>query len=507
MSKEFQREIAAVQSIEAVPRILEVVCTLTGMGFAAVARVTAERWVALAVRDEINFGLLPGGELKVETTICSEIQDSGSAIVIDHVDKDEIYCVHPTPKMYGFQSYISVPIVLPNGRFFGTLCAIDPEPRKLNTPQVTGTFKLFAELIAYHLEAAERVTIAETTLAEERRLFDREQATIRERDEARSELHRTTALFEAVINMTPDLVFVKDLDSKALLRNPAARFGRTWEEFQNLKESEWHRDPQEAAQVVANDRKVIESGQSMQFEEQFTTPLGVRTLLSTKSPLLDELGKIIGTIGVSTDITDRQNRAKHVEFIMRELSHRSKNLLAIIQSVARQSIMQSSSLEEFEEHFTGRLGSLASLHDLLIQEDWRGASFRAIAETQIGPFAGERVSLNGPELLLRPDIAQVISMVFHELSTNASKYGSLSNQTGTVAVTWGPVAGKDALFIRWQETGGPAVQKPTRKGFGSIVLERIALQVPKATVALTFPTEGVVWTLEAPAKSLADRAS
>ena len=164
---------------------------------------------------------------------------------------------------------------------------------------------------------------------------------------AQSELRRTTALFEAVINMTPDLVFVKDLQSKALLRNPAALFGKTWEEVEGRKEAEWHRNPREAEQVVANDRKVIQAGTSMQFVEQFTTERGVRTLLSTKSPLFDDDGKIVGTIGVSTDITERENRAKHVEFIMRELSHRSKNLLMIIQAVARQSIRQSSDLKDF----------------------------------------------------------------------------------------------------------------------------------------------------------------
>ena len=183
---------------------------------------------------------------------------------------------------------------------------------------------------------------------------------------AATELHRATALFEAVINMTPDLVFVKDLQSRALLRNPAALFGKTWDEVEGRKEGEWHQDPKEAEQVVANDRKVIESGTSMQFVEPFTTLQGRRTLLSTKSPLFDEDGKIVGTIGVSTDITDRENRARHVDFIMRELSHRSKNLLMIIQSVASQSIKQSVSLEDFRLQFTERLASLSRLHDLLI---------------------------------------------------------------------------------------------------------------------------------------------
>jgi PAS domain S-box-containing protein len=318
----------------------------------------------------------------------------------------------------------------------------------------------------------------------------------------RIQLHRTTALFEAVINMTPDLVFVKDLESKALLRNPAALFGKTWEEVEGRKEAEWHRDPKEAEQVVANDRRVIEAGTSMQFVEQFTTPQGVRTLLSTKSPLFDEYGKIIGTIGVSTDITERENRARHVEFIMRELSHRSKNLLMIIQAVARQSIRQSSSLEHFERQFNERLASLARLHDLLIQEEWRGASLRAITQTQVGPFAGNRIKIDGPEILLRPDIAQVISMVFHELATNASKYGALSNASGEVKVLWDFVGDqRNRLSLRWEEAGGPAVLLPQRRGFGSVVLERMALQIPDASASLKFVTTGVVWYLEAPLES------
>lgn len=169
MADDFQTDIAAVQRIEAVPRILEVVCRLTGMGFAAVARVTEGRWIACAVRDAIDFGLQPGGELKVETTICNEIRQSGDAVVIDNVAEDEVYCGHPTPALYGFQSYISMPIVLPNGRFFGTLCAIDPRPARLKAPETIDTFKLFAELIAFHLDAIERLASTEASLLDERK--------------------------------------------------------------------------------------------------------------------------------------------------------------------------------------------------------------------------------------------------------------------------------------------------------------------------------------------------
>jgi signal transduction histidine kinase len=164
----FQADIDAIQRIDAVPKILEVVCRTTGMGFAAVARVTDERWICCAVRDEIQFGLVLGGELKVETTICHEIRQSHQAVVIDHVAKDEAFCGHHTPAMYGFQSYISMPIVLADGTFFGTLCAIDPRPARLKNPEIVGMFTLFAELIAIHLGAIEKLTANEAALLDAR---------------------------------------------------------------------------------------------------------------------------------------------------------------------------------------------------------------------------------------------------------------------------------------------------------------------------------------------------
>ncbi len=169
MSKDnFAEDLEVVSRIDAVPKILEVVCRTTGLGFAAVARVTEKRWIACAVRDEIEFGLTPGGELEVATTLCDEIRDSGQAIVIDHASEDTNFCQHPTPKLYGFQSYISVPIILSGDRFFGTLCAIDPKPARLNTPETISMFKLFADLIAFHLDAQERLSLSETELLDER---------------------------------------------------------------------------------------------------------------------------------------------------------------------------------------------------------------------------------------------------------------------------------------------------------------------------------------------------
>jgi signal transduction histidine kinase len=168
MNENFADDIAAIGKMEAVPKILEVVCRTTGMGFAAVARVTERRWICCAVRDEIAFGLQPGGELQVATTLCDEVRDNGKLIAIDHVAEDEAYCGHPTPKMYGFQSYISVPIFRTDGRFFGTLCSIDPKPARVKSIETITMFMLFGDLIALHLDAQERLNVSEQALLDER---------------------------------------------------------------------------------------------------------------------------------------------------------------------------------------------------------------------------------------------------------------------------------------------------------------------------------------------------
>lgn len=164
-----QTEVDIFSNIPAVESILEVICRITGMGFAAVARVTEDKWVACAVKDTINFGLIPGGELEIKTTICHEIEKNKETVVIDHVLTDEKYANHHTPLLYGFQSYISTPITMSGNRFFGTLCAIDPNPATLNTPETLGMFKLFADLIAFHLNALEQIELSTTNLLEEQK--------------------------------------------------------------------------------------------------------------------------------------------------------------------------------------------------------------------------------------------------------------------------------------------------------------------------------------------------
>ena len=182
MSIDINAEVDAIQQIGAVPKILDVVGRMTGMGFVAIARVTSEQWVCCAVRDNISFGLPPGGELKVETTICNEIRQHGNTVVINDVETDGAFCNHPTPAMYGFRSYISAPIVLNDGMIWGTLCAIDPEPRELSKPEILGSFQLLGELIAAQLELTSSLVKSQADLrtTEADLLDERKTAELRE---------------------------------------------------------------------------------------------------------------------------------------------------------------------------------------------------------------------------------------------------------------------------------------------------------------------------------------
>lgn len=153
-------EVAAIAEVEATSNILRLVTRLTSLRFAAIARVTEKRWMACAVHDEVHFGVGPGDELVVEETICNEIRQHHAAVLISKVSEDPRFINHPVPQQYGFESYLSLPIILADGSFFGTLCALDPLPAKLDDPDLVQTLEIFARLIGVTLDLHARVAAA-----------------------------------------------------------------------------------------------------------------------------------------------------------------------------------------------------------------------------------------------------------------------------------------------------------------------------------------------------------
>lgn len=166
--QKLRQEVKAAGLVSVVPQILDVASRITGMGFTAIARVTDTRWIACGVNDKINFGMKAGDELIIAETFCTRVRTHNAPIIIEDVPNDAIYCDHAIPAQYGFKSYISVPIRLPDGEFFGTLCALDPEPAKIDRSEIIGMFDLFSKLIGLHIHAAIQLENAEDSLLREK---------------------------------------------------------------------------------------------------------------------------------------------------------------------------------------------------------------------------------------------------------------------------------------------------------------------------------------------------
>ena len=199
---------------------------------------------------------------------------------------------------------------------------------------------------------------------------------------------------------------------------------------------------------------------------------------------------------------DRDEREAHVRLIMRELSHRSKNLLAIVLAIARQTARTTDNFEEFEKRFNSRIQALADAHDLLVEQQWAGAALDELIRAQLSAFGMDKITIRGEKVLIRAEAVQNAALALHELATNASKYGSLSVPDGRVVVEWEP-NGSDPEGIRltWREIGGPPVTEPDRQGFGRFVLDRVTVNALGSGGA-EFKPDGLVWTCNIDAEHL-----
>lgn len=223
------------------------------------------------------------------------------------------------------------------------------------------------------------------------------------------------------------------------------------------------------------------------------------------APLRDGQGTIVGISSIHRDITSQRQHEKQMRLVMRELAHRSKNLLAIIISMAAQTARTASSVSDFTARFTQRLQGIAHSHDLLIQQNWRGAPIRELVRSHLEPFLEgdrNRINLVGPDVIVDPKAAQNLGLALHELATNASKYGALSVPLGHVSISWTKAEGR--FRIEWQEKAGPSVRPPNQRGFGQAVLERLACQALEGHAELDFASDGVRWSMEIPGEYLVD---
>jgi len=233
--------------------------------------------------------------------------------------------------------------------------------------------------------------------------------------------------------------------------------------------------------------------------------------LASLKPADAELPSVVRAVAAETSITieEIREREQRLNLLMREMAHRSKNILAVTQAIARQSLAQASSLEDFGQRFSARLHSLAQSHDLLTQVEWTGTRLGDLLRSQLGHYidGGSQITIEGPDLILAPVAVPYLGLALHELSTNAAKHGALSVPEGRVSIRWGTRTGPDQgerLWLRWAETAGPPVVPPTRRGFGTDVTRRLVARALRGTVNFDFAETGIIWHLDAPAANLID---
>jgi PAS domain S-box-containing protein len=226
-------------------------------------------------------------------------------------------------------------------------------------------------------------------------------------------------------------------------------------------------------------------------------------------PERDAEGEIVGVVVVVFDITERKRTEEQIRLLLSEVNHRSKNMLSVVSAIARQT--KAPSREEFVQRFSDRLQALAASHDLLAKSQWQSIAVSDLLAAQLAHFAdllGRRIVFDGPPLEFSVAGAQCIGMVVHELATNAAKHGSLSNQSGRVAITWQILtqpAGQ-RFSMSWIERQGPPVEPPQSRGYGSTVIKTMAELSLDAEVQLEFASTGLVWHLECPASNIFESA-
>lgn len=261
------------------------------------------------------------------------------------------------------------------------------------------------------------------------------------------------------------------------------------------------------AAMIAVKREVLASGEAKRAEVPLEDAPGIRWHDLHIEPLRNEAGDVVGVTCASVDVTERKEGEAHLRLLLRELTHRSKNLLAVIQAMARQTARHAGSVESFLSQFGARLQALAASHDLLVRESWYGASLGELIRSQLGGYldtSTSQVSIEGPAIAIKPEAAQNLGLALHELAVNAAKFGALSVPDGRVSITWSRLENVegDAVELDWRERLGPKVKIRRKKGFGSMVIERNLARALDAEVNLEFEPNGLHCHIVIPASQI-----
>ena len=271
----------------------------------------------------------------------------------------------------------------------------------------------------------------------------------------------------------------------------------TWEGLRRLLH------PEDASRAMKAVQHALACGEDYTIEYRVNRPDGTRVWVAALGrPVYGRSGMPPGMIGVVQDVTERKRTDERIRLLMAEVNHRSKNLLAVVQSIAHQTSAKGSP-RSFAHRFSERLQGLAASHDLLVGSAWEGVDLAELVASQLSHFRDlvrERIRFSGPALQLRPAAAQALGMALHELATNAGKYGSLSTSEGCVTIRWSIKGGhgQPSFRMEWTESGGPEVAAPVASGFGSKLIAHMTEIALQGHACLEFRPAGVVWSIAAP---------
>lgn len=320
------------------------------------------------------------------------------------------------------------------------------------------------------------------------------------------EENRRNDLLAAIVESSNDAIISKDLDGVVTSWNRGAQlvFGYSAEEMTGspiLKLIPTERHPEET-DILSRIRR----GEKVEhFETVRCRKDGELIHVSlTVSPIRGAGGRILGASKIARDITDRVRAEQTQRLLMREVNHRSKNLLAVIEAMVRKTA-STTPPQELVERVSQRLQALSAIQNLLVYGDWRGVDLRALAVSQTAPYAGGgAIELDGPPLLLLPAAAQALGLAFHELASNAARHGSLSQARGAVRVEWALTGldGAKMLELSWREAQGPLVAAPANTYFGTTILKRATEDALDGKVSIDYDAEGLSWKVVAPAREL-----
>lgn len=309
--------------------------------------------------------------------------------------------------------------------------------------------------------------------------------------------------FRGIFENAPTGISISDIGGNFVQCNPAYEriLGYSFDELRNVPFSSVVHPDDRAANVAEMERLVRREVPYFEIFNRSVHKSG-RTVWVHKFVLLlkERHGTPVSIVALVTDMTERKRQEEQIRLLMREVNHRSKNLLAVVQSVARQTASYGDPAQ-FAERFSERLQGLAASHDLLVHNSWQGVALDDLVTSQLAHFedlVGSRIVIAGPQLRINASAAQSLGMALHELAANAGKYGALSEASGRVSISWQLTEDGQHLSFAWRETGGPAVSPPQRSGLGTLILTRLAEQSLDGEVAMDYARGGLTWTLFAP---------